>query len=208
MGIATLLGRSKGPTIGGIQIDVSVRETHRQSSEATDHAIELGADVQDHIRRLPDQVLLEGIVSNLTTNLIDFVELQRSGEDAQKRYQDLIDLVESADTFELVTGLRSYTDMVFLTFEVDRDQNTGEIVRFRAQMKQLRFATSEVVAVIANEDDTPKAASETDVGPKKPTPAPEEAAEGMKSSASRVFTKPNAAGLAEAVQSFGEFLGL
>ncbi len=174
MSISTLLGAAKGPTIGAIQIDVSVRETHKQSSEVTSHAIELGADVSDHVRRLPDEVTLEGIVSDLPTNPIDFVELQISGEDTQKRYQDLIDLVESADTFELVTGLRSYVDMVFVRFEVDRNQDTGKIIRFRADMKQLKFATSETVAVavIANEADTPKAAKEVDKGPKKPTPAP------------------------------------
>lgn len=198
MGIATLLGRSKGPTIGGVQIDVSVRETHRTSSEVTDHAIELGADIQDHVRRLPDEVSLEGIVSNLPTNLIDKVALESSGDDAQKRYQDLIDLVESADVFELVTGLRSYVDMVFERFEVDRDQNTGEIVRFRADMKQLRFATSEIAPVIASVDDTPKAAKVVDKGPKKPTPAPPQAAEGMKSNLGRIFTKPNSAAVAAA----------
>lgn len=195
MGLATLLGAAKGPTIGGVQIDVSVRETHRQSSEVTDHAIELGADVQDHVRRLPDEVSLEGIVSDLTTNLAGFAALQLSGNSAQKRYQELIDLVESADTFELVTGLRSYVDMVFTTFEVDRNQSTGEIVRFRANMKQLRFATSEEVAVIPNVTDAPKAAATTDVGPKKPPPAPAAAATGMRSTASRIFTPASAIGL-------------
>lgn len=199
MGLATLLGASKGPIIGGVQIDVSVRETHRSSSEVTDHAIELGADISDHVRRLPDEVTLEGIVSDLPTNLLELGGIELSGETAQKRYDDLIRIVEFADTFDLITGLRTYSDMVFTRFEVDRDETTGKIIRFRADMKQLRFATSEEVAVIvADETDTPKAAPETDVGPKKPPPASPAAATGMVSTLKTLGSKASAS-------SFGQF---
>ncbi len=198
MSLATLLGKKGGPVIAGIQIDVSVRETHRKANEVTDHAVELGSDISDHVRRLPDEVTIEGVISNLPTNLIDRVALETSGNDVAKRYDDLIRVVEFADTFELITGLDTYVDMTFVRFEVDRDEKTGEIVKFRADMKQLRFATSEVVPVIANEVDAPKAANTTDAGPKKPTPAPPAAASGMSSRASKLFSKANAKSLVRA----------
>lgn len=176
MGLATLLGASTGPTIGDIQIDVSVRETHRSSATVSEVPIELGSDVAEHRRKLPDEVSLEGVLSNLPTNLIDRTALELSGETAEKRYQDLLDLVANADTFELITGLRTYPDMVFLSFEVDRDQTTGEIVRFRAVMRQLEFAEPEEASTgptVPDEADAAKVDPTTDTGAKATTPAPD-----------------------------------
>ncbi len=50
--------------IGGIWIDVSVREGHGVSAEITDHPVESGANIADHIRPLPRTISIEGIVTN------------------------------------------------------------------------------------------------------------------------------------------------
>jgi hypothetical protein len=51
-------------TINGIWIDVSLRETHGISAELTQHAVEEGADITDHVRAMPTRLTLEGVVSN------------------------------------------------------------------------------------------------------------------------------------------------
>ena len=180
MSLATILGAARGPTIAGVQIDVSVRETHRSTAEVSDAAIETGSETSDHRRRRPNEVALEGIVSNRPTNLIDLATL----DSAQDRYRELILLHENNDMFELVTGLRVYQNMMFTSFEVTRDQTTGEIVAFAATMKEVLFARSETVQ--PNVTDAPKAASTTDAGPKATPPAPPAAAAAVESSASKL----------------------
>ena len=51
-------------TIGDIWIDVSVREGHDLSAEVTEHPVESGASVADHIRPLPPIIEIEGMVTN------------------------------------------------------------------------------------------------------------------------------------------------
>jgi hypothetical protein len=51
-------------TINGIWIDVSLRESHGISAELTQHAVEDGADITDHVRAMPTRLTLEGVVSN------------------------------------------------------------------------------------------------------------------------------------------------
>lgn len=51
-------------TIDRIWIDVSVREVHGLSSDVTEHPVEQGSDVADHIRPGQRVLSLEGIVTN------------------------------------------------------------------------------------------------------------------------------------------------
>jgi hypothetical protein len=50
--------------IGTIWIDVSVREHHALDAEVTDHPVEQGADISDHIRVNPETLQIDGIVTN------------------------------------------------------------------------------------------------------------------------------------------------
>lgn len=187
MSLSSLLGRKRGPTIGGIQIDVSVRETHSTAKEISDSPVEVGSDITDHVKKRPDEVTIEGVLSNRPSSLIDLAEQETTGETAEKRYADLLDLVANADTFELVTGLRVYENMVFTAFSVDRDNSTGEVIRFRATMREVEFAKSETVDVVPNEQDTGKPEPTVDRGPKPKTPAPPAAAADAGSTLSKLL---------------------
>ena len=70
MGLSTLFGRNLGPMIGGIQVDVSIRETHSTSREISENPIEVGSDIADHVKKKPDEVSLEGVLSNLPSSLL------------------------------------------------------------------------------------------------------------------------------------------
>jgi hypothetical protein len=49
---------------GFLTLDASLREQHTGNSVITDHPVEFGANVADHIRAEPDMLVVEGIVSN------------------------------------------------------------------------------------------------------------------------------------------------
>jgi len=50
--------------IGDIWIDVSVREGHALTADVTEHPVEAGADVADHIRPMPATIDIDGAVTN------------------------------------------------------------------------------------------------------------------------------------------------
>lgn len=50
--------------IGGIWIDCTVKERHRLMSEISDHPVEDGPDVSDHVRPMPRSVTLDCVISN------------------------------------------------------------------------------------------------------------------------------------------------
>lgn len=50
--------------IASIWIDISVREQHNNSAEATKYPVEEGADITDHVRLMPNQIVMEGEVTN------------------------------------------------------------------------------------------------------------------------------------------------
>lgn len=73
--------------IASIWIDVSIREQHNKSAEVTRHPVEEGADITDHVRLQPDQIQIEGIVTNQPIELpgshVDGVTVDESGHTFQ-----------------------------------------------------------------------------------------------------------------------------
>jgi hypothetical protein len=50
--------------IASIWIDVSLREQHNLAAEVTRHPVEDGVDITDHVREQPEQLQIEGLVTN------------------------------------------------------------------------------------------------------------------------------------------------
>lgn len=202
MTLAALIGRARGPRIGGVQVDVSLRESHTSRREISDSPVEAGSDVTDHTKVLPDEVSIEGVLSDTPTSITDRIRLLATGKTAQQRYRDLLELKDNAETFELITGLRSYTNMVLATLRINRSVSTGESITFNATMREIEFAESAAVTVVSVPADAPKTAPPVDRGPKPKTPAPQAAAEQSSSTLSNLTGgKQGAQGFAEAVGS-------
>src|SRR5687767_4349391 len=47
-----------------IALDATTNETHEAPSTITDHAVEQGASISDHIRPEADRLTIEGVISN------------------------------------------------------------------------------------------------------------------------------------------------
>jgi hypothetical protein len=50
--------------IGDVWVDVSIRETHGVGAEVTDHPVERGANIADHIRPTARTFSIEGLITN------------------------------------------------------------------------------------------------------------------------------------------------
>lgn len=67
--VGKFFGGRRGVEFPGIVFDATVQETHNLNSEPTEHPIEEGSPVTDHVEVKPREISIEGIISNTPLNL-------------------------------------------------------------------------------------------------------------------------------------------
>ena len=66
--LGKFLGGRKGVEISGFTLDATLQETHNLEAETTDHAVEDGSLITDHVDVKPRQITIEGVVSDTPLN--------------------------------------------------------------------------------------------------------------------------------------------
>ena len=153
MGIFSILFQQTKAKIGSITLDASVRETHLTTCDLTENPVEDGATITDHVRFKPVELTIDGVISNtpisfaLINNITGAVDTVTSIFGQTNRsveaYNNLLALQKSREPFEVITGLKRYTDMIMTSLSVPRDASTGNAIHFTAQMKQIIIAKTE-----------------------------------------------------------------
>lgn len=129
--------------IGGIFIDVFIREVHKSSARITEFPLELGVNINDHRIIEPKIIEIEGIVSNSTSltpglglQLPNFITGTNSTR-ATQIYTELLQLLQDGEPIDLVTGLITYKNMVLRNLEVDRDKLKSNVLFFNAKLQEV-----------------------------------------------------------------------
>lgn len=125
--------------IGGFYIDAAVREEHTLQNEITAHPVPEGADITEHIRRKPSPIRIEGVVSDTP---IGDVALLRSDTvlPSREALEHLERIFAAKEPVTVVTGLKTYTDMLPEQLTIPRDSSTGEALAFSLQLVPAVFA--------------------------------------------------------------------
>jgi hypothetical protein len=117
--------------------------------------------VTDHVRRKPDELTIEGIVSNVmirTQAERDVAGEQPIGQPgrAENAYARLLELTVGRLT-RIVTTLRTYDDMLIRSVLVPRSARDGDVVRFTLRFRKIITATSQTVELrTVTPDSQPK----------------------------------------------------
>ena len=175
--------RYTGPTlIGDLAIDCTVTETHSSSATVTEHPVESGANITDHIRPEPLQLSITGIVSDTP---LGSKQIQRSidigGTSVQVTQQEtpssatgfgrtawskLEAIRSAAKPIKVVTRDKTYESMALVSLSVPKDARTGGAFMFTAQFKQVRIVFNRSTKVVVAK--APKSHKKQDTG-KQPT---------------------------------------
>jgi hypothetical protein len=140
-------------TIDGFEIDCAIREEHLFQSDVTEHPVESGSDIADHIRPKPPTVSIEGVVSD---DPIGPIAGRRGDLNASGRleFSPTVDalaflkaIYAERRVVTIVTGLGTYEDMALPELSIPRDAKTGAALRFMATFRQVRFVTNERTTV-------------------------------------------------------------
>lgn len=137
------LSQSASPTLirpqrslGGLVFDIVVREAHEDALVITEHPIEAGAPVSDHAYAKPATVSITGGVSDAGSSL-DLSSSSSGDSRPVTFYEELLKLQAKREPFEIVTGKRSYKNMMLETISVTTEANTGTALTVTADCREV-----------------------------------------------------------------------
>lgn len=132
--------------IGGIELDATIREGHERCNVVTDHPIEDGSSVSDHIYSEPERLTIDGEISDTPVALFGGL-VGLSSRRSVEAYEQLMALWEERELVTVVTGFQIYTDMAITNVSCPRDQKTGRRLLFTCEMKKVRKVSTQVVFI-------------------------------------------------------------
>jgi len=145
-----IFGKPTRAKIGTVTMDCSVSETHLDEVEITDHPVEVGSDISDHIRKRPVSLELNGIVTNtpvvflaslLAESPLDY-DFAPSFDRVNTAYEELRRIQSDGDLVDVVTSLREYKNMAIQSLSVSRDAATGNVLNATISLREVALAKS------------------------------------------------------------------
>lgn len=157
-----------------LDFDVTTAEGFESSAELSEHPVETGSAIGDHVRPANDVISLEGIITNAPvriplgqtrglTRAPANVDLRVAGQTVQvqlQRWSGTLDRVRECDALlaglvaggtlvTLSSGLRTVESLVVVRYRVDRNADTGNGLPFAVDLKRARVVSTSRVAVPA-----------------------------------------------------------
>lgn len=152
--MAETLVVAKKTKIESLTVDAVLTETHTFSNTVTDHPVEEGMNISDHVRKNPDGLVLECFISNTplgSTGASRQVEqngvkwntkVPSASENAKRRgeaFDKLKKLMDDGTLCKVVTNLRTYTNMELVDLTLPVTTKSFHGLQFTATFKLVRI---------------------------------------------------------------------
>ncbi|MBS9422284.1 phage baseplate protein [Photorhabdus caribbeanensis] len=133
---------------------VVIAEKHTDALEITEHPVEIGAAVSDHAYKKPAEIAMElGFAGG--GSLLDFVDTSKiglsMGLSPKETYQKILDLQELREPFKVITGKRTYENMLIKAIEVTTDQHSENVLLCTLTLREVIISSTQVVQVAEKE---------------------------------------------------------
>lgn len=136
-----------------LYIDATVNETFSQSARMTELNVEDGSVINDHIIMGPEELEVEGIVSDTPVDLnpnpfatfgAGFTGLFEEGGPepklpSQSAYEFLRDHMKEKSSFNVTTGRDYYIGYYITSLRMPRTERTGRATEFSIRMQKLNI---------------------------------------------------------------------
>ncbi|EFE7959448.1 phage baseplate protein [Escherichia coli] len=150
MDILSAIFRLQSRKIGIFVPDVVVSEKHVDALEITEHPVEFGAAINDHAYKRASEVTMEcGFAGG--GSVLDLINLSsiglRVGESPREIYQQLLDLQQSREPFDVVTGKRTYSNMLIRAIEVTTDRTSENVLSCVLTLREVIMSDTQSITV-------------------------------------------------------------
>lgn len=116
--------------IGGIVMQVTIEEEGIDENEITEHPVEQGAAISDHMYAQPAKLRIRAGSSNADAQ-------GGNPQYVQQLYQQLLTLKGTFNLFTIVTGKRTYINMQFRSLTINTTSETETTLMMTAQFQQI-----------------------------------------------------------------------
>ncbi|CAQ83663.1 MULTISPECIES: phage baseplate protein [Photorhabdus] len=145
MDILSVMFSQQTRKIGAIVPSVIISETHTDTSNITDHPVQQGVTISDHIYDSPSEVRMElgfsggGSLLDImdTTKVFDISTGLSLGTSPRAVYQQLLDLRASHKPFDVVTGKRLYKNMLIKDMTVTTDKTSENVLSVILNLREI-----------------------------------------------------------------------
>ena len=166
-----------GRSIGGIIPDVVIEEHHEDTLTITDHPVEQGAQITDHAYKNQAEVTMRVGWSNSTSLINSIVSgslFSGTINSVNDLYKQMLLLQESRTVFDVVTGKRTYKNMLIKSLSTTTDDNTENALILVVHMRQIIIVSTSEVSLSSNDTQTQpeKTGVVSNTGTKQPIVAP------------------------------------
>ena len=147
------LSQSASPTLirpqrslGGIVFDVVTEETHEDSLAITEHPVERGSPISDHAYLKPRTVTIRGGASDAGSSL-DLSGASSGEKRSIALYERLLKLQADREPIEIVTGKRSYKDMLVETVAVTTEAGAVDTLMVTADCREVIIVETRTTSI-------------------------------------------------------------
>lgn len=137
--VATVLFSPRN--IGGFVANVTIEEQHIDRLAVTEHPVEQGAAITDHAYKQPARLTIRAGWSNSSPNALG------NPFYIQTIYQSFIALQASRAVFDIITGKRSYTNMLIETLIETTDKEHENAMMLVLECKEIIMVNTQTVTV-------------------------------------------------------------
>lgn len=175
-------------SIGEIVLDAALEETHTLQARATEHPVETGCDVTDHVQSLPASLTLEGIISNTPLSALGLTRF-KNDDRAHAAFKEFEAIVQTGRFIDIVTSLKTYKNMVIEDFVVTRHAHDSDALSFSCTAKQISMVSSRLINITPTQQpNLPRARKKKSVGKQPAVKASEPVAQKAQSLLSKLFS--------------------
>lgn len=119
--------------IGTIFPDVVVREVHSDTNTITQHPVETGTPVSDHVFANPQVIEISCGFSDSTAGYVGY---------SQDVYQEFLALRDTRQPFDVSTGKRLYQNMLFGEIAIVTDPTSEYALMVTARLQQVIISST------------------------------------------------------------------
>lgn len=175
--MTSLIFTPRKAQVGLVQLDASVSETHTKTNELTDFPVDEGANITDHIRRVPEEIQITGMVSKTPLLLLAGLrssspidgELDNPDDRVERAYSELQRIMNASELITVVTTLKTYENMAVTSIAATRDAQNGQTLNAVITCREVFVAATETRD--RPDPETPSDGAEIDRGRQPTTPA-------------------------------------
>lgn len=185
-----------------LKIDATRAEEHSFKAKATQHEVEDGGNISDHVIKGGKTVIIQGTISDdpisitaaavgnlagITGSLVPGLggavatgvvaklgsELISNGSKPSKDALDIFEIIYEGDIPVMITtSIKTYTNMIMESLSVPRNSRNANSLEFSASFREIRIIESEVVEIPVSATANDGVIKEQKGG-KKPSVAPD-----------------------------------